>query len=123
MVGATTMSHFDPDWVVCPGETLREWMEENGHDVRRAAYLCRVDVVTFEDVLNGTMPIEVPLAVQLYFGTGIRPRVWLNLERNYRQGLAAGKVDATARFCKSCGVDLTPGEDGRCSICWQRETM
>jgi len=31
---------FDPDWVVKPGETLREWIEENGLTVRSTATLC-----------------------------------------------------------------------------------
>jgi len=34
------MSDFDPDWCICPGETLREWREENHLGVKAAATTC-----------------------------------------------------------------------------------
>jgi predicted transcriptional regulator len=48
------MTEFDPDWTVHPGETLREWREENGLGVKAAATTCgRMDPVVFSAVESG----------------------------------------------------------------------
>lgn len=82
---------FDPDWVIAPGETLREWMEENHLHPRAAALTCgRMPLELFEGILAGEVAITPNVAEGLA-RTGIPARLWLNLERAYRLGLAAGK--------------------------------
>jgi plasmid maintenance system antidote protein VapI len=86
---------FEPDWVVKPGETLREWCEDNGLSAQVAAVACRrMKLETFEGILDGSIPITPVLAGALQAGTGVPARLWLNLERAYREGLAAGRVEA-----------------------------
>lgn len=89
------MSEFDPDWVVSPGSCIREWIEEHGETIPVTARRCKIDRVTFEDIVNGTMPIDDHLALRIAVGTGTSARFWVNLERNYRDGLAAGRKDVS----------------------------
>jgi HTH-type transcriptional regulator/antitoxin HigA len=86
---------FDPDWVVSPGETLRDWLDENGLSARVGARACRLSPETFDGILRGTARIVPGVADKLESGTMIPARLWLNLERAYRDGLAAGKIDAS----------------------------
>jgi plasmid maintenance system antidote protein VapI len=87
---------FNPDWVIRPGETLREWREENRLGVKAAATTCaRMPVETYERIEAGKRQITAPIAAMLQQGTGIPARLWLNLECAYRAGLAAGKKDAS----------------------------
>lgn len=84
---------FDPDWVISPGETLRDWIEENGLTVRSTATVCgRMNVNELQRILDGVRPITPKVAEALAHGTGIPARLWLNLERQFRQGLAEGKT-------------------------------
>ena len=88
-----TEGAFDPDWVVVPGDTLREWMDEKGLSERPMATACgRMDVAVLRGVLGGEEPITEHVARQLEAGTMIPARLWVNLERAYRDGLRAGKL-------------------------------
>ncbi len=86
-----TVFPFDPDWVVAPGETLKEWREDNGLPLRAAAKACYLNPETYEGVEAGTEPITEDMAQRLALGTQITAPLWLNLERVYRTGLKAGK--------------------------------
>jgi len=86
---------FTPDWCVPPGATLREWMQEHGQRRDRAARACRrMDPRRFQRILDGTEPITPELAGALQAGTGIAAKFWLNLERDYREGIGAGRTVA-----------------------------
>lgn len=89
--------NFDPDWVIAPGETLKEWREENHLGLRSAATTCVLPVETYERIEQGKQRITTRIAAHLHSGTGIPAYLWLNLERTYRAGLKAGKTDTTAR--------------------------
>jgi len=89
---------FDPDWVVAPGETLREWMDDNGlfhlgrdHGAGPMAVMCGLTPEVIEGVLAGTTEITEGIALGLQRGTQIPRYMWLNLERFYREGLRQGK--------------------------------
>lgn len=82
---------FDPDWVVRPGATLVECADENGLSLRVLAQKCGLEPVVVTGVVTGRQRITEPIAERLAHGTGVSARMWLNLERNYREGLAAGK--------------------------------
>lgn len=84
---------FNPDWVVHPGETLREWRVENHLPSQAAAMACAgMPTFLYERVEAGAEPIDPQIAAALAHGTGISATLWLNLERIFRAGLAAGKT-------------------------------
>ena len=90
---------FERDWTISPGETLRDWMEENGFVlgerllVKPVATACgRIPVKRLQRILDGRQRITRKDAAQLEAGTGISAQLWLNLERAFRQGLAEGKT-------------------------------
>jgi HTH-type transcriptional regulator/antitoxin HigA len=89
------VNEFDPDWVISPGETFADWIEEEGLSVRVAAIRCGVAVRDVQGILSGRVRITRSVAEQLEEGTGVSAKTWLNLERAYRDGLAAGKVDSS----------------------------
>lgn len=82
---------YDPDYVVPPGETLREWF-----DWSNLPHSCvRLYGITDEElagILDATLLITADLAKKLDGMTGVRPAFWLAMEHNYRVGLAAGKT-------------------------------
>lgn len=77
----------DRDWTVAPGEILREWREERGLDLPTAAVLCFIEDERYERIEAGVEPIDLPVAVCLAMGTGIRLRFWMGIERQYRADL------------------------------------
>ena len=84
---------FNPDWVVIPGETLKEWREEMNLPARAAAKACaRMPLDLYEAVEAGKVEINEEIASALEYGTSIPKGLWLNLERLYRAGLAQGKT-------------------------------
>jgi plasmid maintenance system antidote protein VapI len=84
---------FNPDWVVHPGSTLREWREENHLPASAAAMACAgMPLVLYRGVEAGSEPITENVAAGLAHGTGIPATLWLNLERIFRAGLAQGKT-------------------------------
>ncbi len=87
---------FDRDWTIAPGETLRDWCEENGLPHRTAAVACgRMPVETFERIVSGKQRITKTIAAALSHGTGIPASLWLNLERGYRADIKAGRKATT----------------------------
>lgn len=84
---------FDPDWVIHPGATLREWREENGLGESSAATCCgRMPVEQYREIEAGKRKITRPIAAALEHGTQIPASLWLNLERTFRTGLKLGKT-------------------------------
>jgi|1185.fasta_scaffold15409_2 HTH-type transcriptional regulator/antitoxin HigA len=86
---------FDPDWTIAPGVTLDDWRQENGLGVKSAARTCRLSPEDFERVVAGKKRITKDVAERLYAGTQIPARLWLALERRYRDDLRRGKIDTT----------------------------
>lgn len=94
---------FSPDWTIAPAETLREWMGEHGITrARMGARFGQGDLalglrahLLLHDVLE-RRPLLEQHAEILERGTGIPARAWLNLERQYREDLAAGRKDMTS---------------------------
>jgi len=93
---------FDPDWTEAPAATLDDWMEENdlhlddladrvahGYHPYREAIINQLRTVLAKE------PVDADTAVLLHQCTGIPASFWANLERNYREALAAGKADTT----------------------------
>ena len=91
---------FDPDWVLRPGEILRDMLDEAGmrgeSGVRFAAKLSGLDKETIQGIIDGKVEITKSIAERLAVGSqplAISSQFWLNLEKSYRQGLARGKKE------------------------------
>lgn len=82
---------WNPNWVVRPGATLKEEIDERGLSVRMTASLCGLEPSVVQGVIDGE-PITLTIAKGLAH-LGMSARFWQNLERNYREGLAAGKKE------------------------------
>lgn len=90
------MTTFNPDWVVCPGSTLADCMDERGFEASEYAdgegdWLFGITHAQMRGLLAGDEPLDDDLATKLARLTGVPSRMWLALEHNYRVGLAAGK--------------------------------
>lgn len=89
---------FDPDWVIAPSETLREWIDKMGLRTVQVAAACagkeRKEYVAqlLQDVLD-RKPLTNEHALALQLVTSVSAQFWCNYEHNYRVGLAAGKKD------------------------------
>lgn len=82
---------FDPDWVLPPGEHVRDHLDEIGSSVAELVDATELPLAVVAGVLEGTEPITDEVAAALARATGVSARMWLNLETIYREGLAAGK--------------------------------
>jgi len=81
---------FDPDWVVHPGATLREWFAEIGLPLSVAG-LYGIDERTLKRLFAGKQKISPALAQKLCNLTQIGAPFWLAYDHNFRVGLASGK--------------------------------
>lgn len=96
----TKKLQFDPDWVLRPGEILRDMLDDAGlkgqEGVRFAAKLTGLGVDIIQGIIDGKVKITKQIAERLAVGSRplvISSRFWLNLEKSYRQGLALGKKE------------------------------
>lgn len=80
-----TRLRLDPDWRVPPGETLAEWVAENG--LPEATVLRTLDLSPRQlaNLTAGRRRIDPALAARLERLTFIPARFWLALEHNYRR--------------------------------------
>lgn len=91
---------FDPDWVIKPGDTLQEMLDESGMPgdtgYRMVSKLSGIPVPIIEKIISGEQEINDNIAECLAAGVSpllISKQFWLNLERAYREGLKAGKKE------------------------------
>lgn len=89
---------FDQDWVVAPGETIRECMETKGWSIEQFARELKVGVGVVESLLRGRWYIDLSMAMKLKRTLGHSARFWLVREAQYRGGLLDGLNDVTPRF-------------------------
>jgi plasmid maintenance system antidote protein VapI len=83
---------YDPDWVIKPGETIQDYIDEMGGSVDALAGAAGLSVSELQGVIDGA-PLTSAIADCLYGATGISAQFWLTLEERYREGLAEGKVE------------------------------
>ena len=91
---------FKPNWCIAPAATLREWLDYHNvtpdllavagapHDKRHEALRQILGVLDRQPMNDWTAQV-------LSVATGVSVGFWRNLERNYREGLAAGLEDVT----------------------------
>src|ERR1700733_2393273 len=79
---------FQPDYVVPPGETLRETLEAKGLSQGDLAVRIGLNEKTVSQIINGIAPISFETAEKLEMATGVPASFWNRLEVDYREGLA-----------------------------------
>jgi addiction module HigA family antidote len=79
---------FAPDYAVPPGETLAETMEHLGMSRSDLAQRSGLSGPQIDALLSGEGALTRPLAARLEVALGVPARIWLGLERNYREALA-----------------------------------
>lgn len=82
---------WEPDWVMPPGAMLDEWRTDHVMSMGIAARLIGISEGTYKRLVAGDESLTPRLASLLDTATGISYRIWLAMECNYREGLAAGK--------------------------------
>jgi HTH-type transcriptional regulator/antitoxin HigA len=80
--------HYEPDYAVPPGRTLRETIDTLGIDQRELAARAGLSAKHVNQVIKGIAPITHDTAIRLERVTGVPARMWNNLEANYREQLA-----------------------------------
>lgn len=91
---------FNPDWAVAPSATVSDLMRERGWTVEQMAAAVTEEnrpaaARLIREVLD-RRPLLLEHAMVLYATTGASVDFWLNREKIYRDGLAAGLKDVTA---------------------------
>ena len=94
---------FNPDWTLAPAALLNEWLDEHpGITPQILADACargdELPAVEAELLIGEVLdrkPLRSIHAAVLERGTHIPARHWLNWEKQYRAGLAAGRKDVT----------------------------
>ena len=81
-------SQVKPDYAVPPGETLKEWLEENGMSQAALALRTGRPKKTINEIIAGAAAITPETALQLENVTGVPASFWNNAESNYRETLA-----------------------------------
>lgn len=86
---------FDPDWCIHPGTTLQDMYEESLKETVPYTPQQFIDAgITIEQlvgILVGTQEIDDDMAAAIAKATGSSTQFWINRERQFREGLAAGK--------------------------------
>lgn len=86
------MTTFDPDWVVHPGATLQDALDERRQSVTDLAQQCELPPTVIEGILGGWEPIDTYIADRLAATVGASSAFWLSHEHLFRSGLERGKV-------------------------------
>lgn len=81
-------SHFFPEWASSPGETISDAMVERRIDQAHVAQMLQMDVVAFDQLLKGELPLSVAVARHLASVFGTSTEFWIRRETQYREQLA-----------------------------------
>lgn len=75
---------FQPDYVIPPGETLRETLEAIGMPQAELARRAELSTKHVNQIIQGQAPITPETAVALERVTGVPARIWNSLEANFQ---------------------------------------
>jgi hypothetical protein len=94
------MTEFKPNWTIAPADTLREVLEKYGLTPKLVAAASgpkgtRAEREALINEVLAREPLTELHAGILESGTQVPARMWLALERLYREGLAAGLIDTS----------------------------
>jgi len=71
------------DFIIHPGETLKEFIEDRNMSQKELAIRCGVSEKHVSTVLNGKKDISPSFAKKLEYALGIDAIFWMNLQANY----------------------------------------
>jgi HTH-type transcriptional regulator/antitoxin HigA len=83
-----TLSSFAPDWIVTPGDTIADLVEERGWTKAELAQRTGFTAKHINQLLKGAASITQDTALKLEKVLGSTARFWLGLEAQYREQLA-----------------------------------
>src|SRR5450756_1248502 len=81
-------TQFSPDYVVPPGETLRETIEALAMTQAELAERTSRPKKTINEIVKGKAAITTETAIQFERVLGVPARIWNSLEMNYQERLA-----------------------------------
>lgn len=82
---------FRPDYLIPPGETLRDRLAEMNLSQAELAARAGLSAKHVNQIVKGTAPITLETAIALERITGIPASVWNRREADYREGLLRAK--------------------------------
>lgn len=83
------LAQFEPEaWVIPPGETLAEWLEEKALTQTHLAAKTGTSTKFINQLIAGKAALTEETALRLEKVVGSSAQFWLNLEAQYRTGLA-----------------------------------
>jgi len=77
-----------PNYVVSPGDHIREWLYDNSLNAAELARRLNVTPKHISEVLAGKAPLSATIAIGLERVTGIPARIWNQFEAGYREDIA-----------------------------------
>ena len=83
-----TVQRFEPPYAVPPGETLEETLAALEMSQAELARRTGLTPKTINHIIKGNAPITPETALALEKVTGVRARLWNNLEVNYQEALS-----------------------------------
>lgn len=81
---------YNPDYVVPPGETLRETMKARHISQRALAYYLECSPRRLSRYLKGEFPLPARWSVVFHEKLGVSARMWRALDKNYWDGIERG---------------------------------
>lgn len=81
---------YNPDYVVPPGETVRETMKVRGISQRQLAERLGCSTVKLRRYLRGEIPLPAGWSVVFNELFAVSVTLWLALDRNYWDGIEKG---------------------------------
>jgi len=85
---ANSLSNWQPDWTVAPGDVLLEALQEREMTQSELANRLARPLKTVNEIVRGKAAITPETAIQLERALGISARFWTGLESQYRSTLA-----------------------------------
>ena len=82
------MSGLSREFIIHPGETLKEVLEDRGMSQRELALRTDVTETHISNIVNCQKDISVSFAKKLEYALGIDASFWINLQANYDKELA-----------------------------------
>ena len=112
---------FEPNYVVPPGWTLEDALQENALSPDDLARSTGMSVEHINRLLTGEAPLTYVIAIQLEAATGVLAGFWNDLERGYRTDLV--RLAKEDRLSRSLGLldDLPIAEMTRLGLIADRD--
>lgn len=89
----TEKNTFHPDYVIHPGEVLKETLEARGIRIDEFAAHCAIDPETVSQIIGGKQVINPETAMHFSRVLGVSENIWNNLSAMCRTYKGQTRVD------------------------------